>query len=101
MNASAALLAVVCLAVGGAGGWLARSRWTMTRSSHDPAAPFTVEATIRIPGLLFAAPIYGLGLEVSGLLVSELTPPAPDDGIDGATGLPWGGSPGNVPPGEE
>lgn len=93
MTPAAALLAIVCLALGGAGGWLARSRWTMTRSSHDPAAPFTVEATIRIPGLLFSAPIYGLGLEVSGLLISDLTPGAPGDGTDPTTGLDpriWG-----------
>lgn len=93
MTPAAALLAIACLAIGCACGWLARSRWTMSRAAHDPAQPYMVTAVVKIPGLLFGEPIYGLGLEVSGLLVSDLKPDAPDDGTDPTTGLDpriWG-----------
>lgn len=107
MTAPLALTALVCLAVGVGAGWLARGRVLASRAaapllSPGEPVPLTVTATVTMPLVAFGEPIVGVGIELQGLLRSDVEPRAGDGGgADPATGLPWNGDPGDVPDGEQ
>lgn len=93
MTADVALLALVTAALGAAAGWLARGN----RPESPDGSPFIepmVTMTIDAPARLFPSMVAGFGGEIQGILIPGTfgaPGPEPDDGIDGATGLPFNG----------
>ena len=92
MTAASALVALACLALGGALGFAAGRSWRPRVETPPEGVPYTVTATVSIPAVLLDGPVLGLGFELQAIRQSDLDPSGGDD--DAPPGLDpgiWGG----------
>lgn len=76
------------------------------RAGATPNAEPMVTVTVTLPAKLYPPMVAGFGCELQAILMSHVvSTPSDDDsddgGIDHATGLPWGGTPGDGMPEDE